>query len=155
MGRLLLARGGGLMTEETEEDKFTLKESVVMTLIGVPATIALAYLMGYVEGYEKSGWIWWPTLLGFLFSVFAALAGSITLIGHIMRLAVGERQLAEGPLEKFFSGFGKFIGYAIVGAFYLWIIYGLFEASDNISKNEIIAFLVGGLVVYVALNRNR
>ena len=142
------------MSEETEEDnKLTLKDSVFMTLIGVPATIGFAYLMGYVEGYEKSGWVWWPTLLGFVFSIGAAFAGTITLIGHTLRLAVGE--FADGPLEKFFAGFGKFIGYAIVAAFYLWLAYNVFEASNNISKNEIIAFLVGGFVVYLALNRNR
>ncbi len=125
------------MTEESEvDDKLTLKESVVMTLICVPATIGLAYLMGYLEGYEKSGWVWWPTLLGVVFSAGFTLVGSFSMIGHMVHLALGEGGSSGGHLEVFFSGLGKLIGYGIVAAFYLWIIYGLFEASDNISKNE-------------------
>ncbi|MBT5274966.1 MAG: hypothetical protein HOI80_00330 [Alphaproteobacteria bacterium] len=157
MGRLLPAREGGLMTEETEEDdKLTLKQSVVMTLIGVPTTIGFVYLMEYVEGYEKSGWVWWPTLLGFVFSAGSAFTGLLNTVGHMLRLAtarVGEH--IEGPLEVFFAWLGKLIGYVIVAALVLWVGHSLFDAVDDFTRNEVVAFLIGGLVVYLFLNRNQ
>jgi hypothetical protein len=143
-----------MMTED--DDKLTLKENVLMVLIGVPMTICLAYFMEYLEGYDKSGWVWWPALLVFLITGASALVGLITTVGHMLRLvtsrAVGH---IEGPLEVCFAWLGKLTSYVIVAALVLWLGHVLFDALGDFTRDEVVTFLIGGLVVYLLLNCKR
>lgn len=136
-------------------EPLTIRESALLTLIGVPLTVGLAYFLGYLEGVDKFGWVWWPALLSFLFSALAAISGVVSLVGYFIRPTVKRLGGAlKRPVEQMFEWAGKLIAFAVITSVVVWMGIEFFDALDRFSRIDIIAFVFGGLIVYLVLNRN-
>ena len=118
------------MDEEplTEPSDFTVREKIIVTIIGLPLTYGLALLCGHLEGVDKSGWVWWPSLIGLVFSgaltisCFCSLVWNLLLsTGIISRASLVIKWIVKIIVYIVFATFSiilmHFIGYFPIGIF--------------------------------------
>jgi len=129
---------------EEDEDELSPKEEFRIFLISLPFTAGGFWLLPYLNGVEKSGWVWWPALIGMVFSVAASVIFGISCAGRLVHKWFG---LSFGEIIS------KFIVAIIIAVIYVWLGYISFDAFDQVSKSEVIAFLAGGAVVYFIATR--
>ena len=116
----------------------TLREMMLILVISLPLAVGLFFLLDHLDGVDKSGWVWWPALLGFLFSVAAVFSCLVSLAGNYFspyRRVAGEWT-------------GTIVGYCIAATIILWIVIPFFDALSEVSRREVGAFIAGGLLVY-------
>ena len=133
-------------------EPLTLREAARLTFISAPLTVGFAYLLELIEGYDKVGWVWWPALLGFVFSVGVTVAGLASLLRSFIGLTI---KRMGGTVEGLSDWVGKLVAYIIVVALVIWVATVFIDALDKISRRELAAFVIGGLVVYIALSRRK
>jgi hypothetical protein len=160
------------MPEQTMgEEKLTPRENLQIALWSLPFTVGGFWLLHYLDGVDKVGWIWWPALLATTFSTGLTAAGFVSLVGHwlgsVTKRTGGLLGLAVAPITKrigellglavvpVIERIGRVLGMAIVylaiAAFYVWLAVELFGILGNLNRGTILAFFAGGIAVYVML----
>ena len=144
------------MDEEppTEPSDFTVREKIIATIIGLPLTYGLALLCGHLEGVDKSGWVWWPSLIGLVFSGGLTIGCFCSLVWNLL-LSTGIISRVGLVIEWII----KIIVYIVIvwfgGSLVSSVGSEILDAFDDLNKRELLFFVLGGFVVYVYLNRDQ
>lgn len=138
-----------------EEYELTPKEEIRALMFSLPFTMGGFWLLPYLEGVEKSGWVWWPALIGTLMAGAVSVVFGVRCAGrcigrqffNLFGLSFGEALGKSGEASS------KFIAVIITAIFYALVGYIVFNAIDEVSKGEVAAFMIGGAVVYFVARR--
>ena len=137
------------MDEEplTEPSDFTVREKIIITIIGLQSTYGLLLLCENLEGVDKSGWVWWPSLFGLVMIGGLTISSFCTLVWNLL--------LSTGIISRA-SLVIKWIVKIIVYIVIVWFVGSeVLEAFDDSNKRELQFFFLGGFVDYVYLNRDQ
>jgi formate hydrogenlyase subunit 3/multisubunit Na+/H+ antiporter MnhD subunit len=137
-------------------DELTPREHLMGFLYSLPFTIGFFWLLPYLEGADKVGWIWWVSLIGTVFATATTVVCSIGYTVHLIRKYFGPKLDRIGDnVAKIWENVAKFIAAIVVCLFYGWIALMVTDEISGISQREIVAFFAGGLVVYLLLESRR
>ena len=134
----------------TEFADLTVRQKIIGTIIGLPITYGLGLLCGHLEGVDKSGWIWWISLLGLLFSGTFTIATVSSLVWSFL-LSTGIISWTGQVIEWVL----KTIVYIVIVWFAIDVVSNIFDDLHNSNNRELLFFALGGFVVYVYLNRDQ
>ena len=143
-----------------EQKDLTIRESVILSLICVPLTIGLVYLLRHLESVSQSGWVWWPALLGFIFSVVGAIAGMSSLVWRyigptVRRIGLPIIGTTNLVVNRVLEWVVKFIVYGVFAVLLFWAAGDVFDILDKLSHTEFVTLLIAGVVVCYFFTRNR
>lgn len=130
------------------EDELTPKEEIRALMFSLPFTMGGLWLLPYLEGVDKSGWVWWPALIGTLCAVAVSAVFGVRCAGRCIA-----RQIFKLFGLSFVDALAKFIAFIVAVTIYTWVGYIIFDAIDEVSKSEFAAFMIGGAVVYFVARR--
>ena len=139
------------MDEEplTEPSDFTVREKIIITIIGLPSTYGLLLLCENLEGVDKSGWVWWPSLFGLVMIGGLTISSFCTLVWNLL-LSTGIISWTGQVIEWVL----KTIVYIVIVWFAIDVVSNIFDDLHNSNNRELLFFALGGFFVYVYLNRN-
>ena len=132
----------------TESEYLTVREKIITTIIGLPLTYGLGLLCGHLEGVDKSGWIWWISLLGLIFSGAITIGSGCSLVWSLL-LSTGIISWTGQVIEWIL----KTIVYIAFFGFVVSLASSIFDDLHNSNNRELLFFALGGYFVYVYLNR--
>jgi hypothetical protein len=131
----------------TGSSDITVRDEIIISVIGIPLIFGLAHLCGYLEGVDKSGWVWVLSFIGFIFSGVITIT-TVSSLGWKLLLST-----------RIISRKGEVLEWIVKTIIHICIAGVVASLTSEIMggpiNREIVFFILGGSVVYMFLTRNR